>query len=49
MAGFELRCQGGCAEPGSVDLLSWSEEGGSFAYLEEEWLRTFTRHNWRHR
>ena len=51
MAGFEMRAKGSTAEPGSVGLLRWDGENrsGSFEYLDEAWLRTFTRHNWRHR
>jgi hypothetical protein len=49
MAGFELRQDRSHAEPGSVGILTWDGAAGSFAYLDEAWLRTFTRHNWRHR
>jgi hypothetical protein len=49
LAGFELRRDGSCAEPGSVGLLEWENGTGSFAYLDEVWLRGFTRYNWRHR
>lgn len=48
LAGFELRRRGGCAEAGSVGLLSWEDGAGAFEYLDESWLRGFTRHNWRH-
>jgi hypothetical protein len=48
MAGFELRGAGGCAEPGSVGRLAWSESQREFAYLDESWLRRFTRHNWQY-
>jgi hypothetical protein len=49
LCGLELRRQGACAEPGSVGALTWDSGAGSFAYLEEAWLRTFTRHNWENR
>jgi hypothetical protein len=49
LGGLELRRQGGSAEPGSVGALTWDGRAGSFAYLEEAWLRTFSRHNWQHR
>jgi hypothetical protein len=49
LAGLELRRAGGCAEEGSVGALTWDGRSGTFAYLDPAWLRTFTRHNWRHR
>jgi hypothetical protein len=49
LAGFELRGAGGCAEDGSVGLLRWENGRGEFAYLPDDWLHTFTRHNWRQR
>jgi hypothetical protein len=49
MAGFELRRDGAYAERGSVGRLTWEGEVGRFEYLDEAWLRTFTRHNWMHR
>ncbi|MBL8797917.1 MAG: hypothetical protein JNM56_28725 [Planctomycetia bacterium] len=49
LAGMEMRGRDGFAEPGSVGVLTWHSDGGEFAYLEESWLRTFTRHNWRYR
>jgi hypothetical protein len=48
MAGYEMRRDGGCAEAGSVGLLTWDDGPGSFAFLDSSWLRGFTRHNWRH-
>ena len=48
LAGFELRRHGGCAEAGSVGLLKWEHGAGEFHYVDESWLRCFTRHNWRH-
>jgi hypothetical protein len=37
------------AEEGSVGALTWDGNGGDFAYLDPAWLRTVTRHNWKHR
>jgi hypothetical protein len=36
------------AEEGSVGVLTW-DGAGDFAYLDPDWLRTVTRHNWKHR
>jgi hypothetical protein len=47
--GFEMRGSGGSAEDDSVGLLTWKDGAGHFDYLDGRWLRTFTRHNWRHR
>lgn len=47
--GLTLRERGGCAEEGSVGRLTWDGKAGEFSYLPADWLRTFTRHNWRHR
>jgi hypothetical protein len=47
--GLEFRERGGCAEPGSVGVLRWGEAEGRFEYVDPAWLRTCTRHNWRHR
>ena len=49
MAGFELRRDSACAERGSVGRLVWDGEAGRFEYLDEAWLRSFTRHNWTYR
>jgi hypothetical protein len=49
LCGFELRQRGGCPEPGSVGVLRWRDGACDFAYVEEAWLRTFTRHNWQYR
>jgi hypothetical protein len=51
LAGLEMRGRDGHAEPGSVGVLTWDGErsSGEFSYLEDSWLRTFTRHNWRYR
>ena len=37
------------AEEGSVGVLTWGDGAGDFAYLDPAWLRTVTRHNWKHR
>lgn len=37
------------AEEGSVGMLTWADGKGEFVYLDPAWLRTVTRHNWRHR
>ena len=49
MHGLELRAHGGHAEAGSVGVLRWQNGQGDFRYLEDSWLRSFTRHNWVHR
>lgn len=49
LSGLTLREKGGCAEEGSVGVLTWEGNQGNFRYLEADWLRTFTRHNWEHR
>jgi hypothetical protein len=47
--GLEFRGPGGTAEPGSVGVLRRAAGASTFAYLDPAWLRTVTRHNWRHR
>ena len=49
MAGFELHQRDGTPEPGSVGVLTWADGRGVFEYLERDWLKTFTRHNWKWR
>jgi hypothetical protein len=49
LCGMELSHRDGRAEPGSVGALLWNGSGEQFDYLEDDWLRTFTRHNWKHR
>ncbi len=49
LAGFEMRRDTFCAEPGSVGLLTWEDGAGAFKYLDGSWLRSFARHNWRQR
>ncbi len=46
VSGLELRSR---AEEGSVGVLTWDGGAGEFAYLDPAWLRTVTRHNWKHR
>jgi hypothetical protein len=46
LSGLELRSR---AEEGSVGVLTWDGGAGDFAYLDPAWLRTVTRHNWKHR
>jgi hypothetical protein len=43
---LELRSR---AEEGSVGVLTWDGSAGDFSYLDPAWLRTVTRHNWKHR
>ncbi|HEV3260211.1 MAG TPA: metallophosphoesterase family protein [Gemmataceae bacterium] len=43
---LELRSR---AEEASVGVLTWDGGAGDFAYLDPAWLRTVTRHNWKHR
>jgi hypothetical protein len=43
---LELRSR---AEEGSVGVLTWDGGAGDFTYLDPAWLRTVTRHNWKHR
>jgi hypothetical protein len=45
---LELRSR---AEEGSVGVLTWNggDSSGDFNYLDPAWLRTVTRHNWKHR
>ena len=49
LAGMEMRRNGTTAEAGSVGLLTWGDGVGKFEYLDDAWLTSFTRHNWRHR
>jgi len=49
MASMELRREGSCAEEGSVGVLKWAGQNGRFEYLDPQWLRTFTKHNWQFR
>jgi hypothetical protein len=49
LVGMEMRRNGSVAEAGSVGLLTWEHGQGTFEYLDDAWLRSFTRHNWRHR
>ncbi len=47
MAGLELRGRDGCPTPGSVGVLEWVDGSGTFEYVPDDWLKTFTRHNWK--
>jgi hypothetical protein len=47
LSGFELSCRDDNAETGSVGALTWSDSTRQFDFLNEDWLRTFTLHNWR--
>ncbi len=47
MAGMELWGDGGSAEPGSVGILRWTEGKGEFEFVDEQWLKSFTRYNWK--
>lgn len=47
--GLEFRERGGSAEPCSVGVLRWGEQGGRFEYVDPAWLRGITRHNWPYR
>ncbi len=49
MPGLEFRGDGGTAEEGSVGVLRWTDAGGEFAYVDEDWLRSISRHNWKWR
>jgi hypothetical protein len=46
LAHLELRSR---AEEGSVGVLTWDGSAGVFTHLDPAWLRTVTRHNWKHR
>ncbi len=49
MAGLDLRGRDGVPSPGSVGVLAWAGGRGRFDYVPDEWLATFTRHNWKWR
>ncbi|MDB5311402.1 MAG: hypothetical protein JWO38_5604 [Gemmataceae bacterium] len=49
MAGLELGGKDGCPTSGSVGVLEWANGSGSFKYVPDDWLKTFTRHNWKWR
>ena len=48
MAGLELGGKDGTPKGGSVGVLRWGEVP-TFEYVPDEWLRTFSRHNWKWR
>jgi hypothetical protein len=47
LAGFEMRTRDGHPESGSVGVLEWDGTGGTFAFLADDELKPFTRHNWK--
>ena len=49
LAGFEMRTRGGHPESGSVGVLEWEGFGadGTFAFIADDELKLFTRHNWK--
>jgi hypothetical protein len=47
LAGFEMRTRDGHPESGSVGVLEWNGTEGAFAFLSDEDLKPFTRHNWK--
>lgn len=49
MAGLEFRGRDGHAEPGSVGALTWADGEGRFEFLDDDWLKSITRHNWKWR
>ena len=49
LSGMELWGEGSSAEPGSVGILSWNNDAPEFEYVDDKWLKTFTRHNWKFR
>ena len=49
LGGFELGGRDWQAESGSVGALTWDDGAGKFTFLDLDWLRTFTRHNWKWR
>lgn len=49
LGGFQLGGRDGHAEFGSVGALIWEDDAGEFTFLDPDWLRTFTRPNWKWR
>ncbi|MCI0703716.1 MAG: hypothetical protein L0241_21870 [Planctomycetia bacterium] len=47
LAGFELRTRDGHPESGSVGVLEWDGNDGAFMFIEDDDLKSFTRHNWK--
>jgi len=47
LAGFEMRTRDGHPESGSVGVLEWADGEGTFAFIDDEELKPFTRHNWK--
>lgn len=48
MAGLELGGRDGLPTPGSVGVLTWGA-APRFEYVPHDWLKTFSRHNWKWR
>jgi hypothetical protein len=48
MAGLELGGKSGTPTPGSVGVLTWADPP-RFEYVPDDWLQTFSRHNWKWR
>ena len=48
MAGLELGGKDGTPKSGSVGVLRWNEVP-TFEYVPDDWLKTFSRHNWKWR
>jgi hypothetical protein len=49
MSGFELGGKDGLPEFGSVGILTWDGEEGEFNFVDESFLNTFSRYNWKYR
>jgi hypothetical protein len=47
LAGFEMRTRDGHPESGSAGVLEWADGEGAFAFVPDEVLTPFTRHNWK--
>lgn len=49
LAGLDLGGRSGTPTPGSVGVLEWHGTAGRFDFVPGDWLRTFSRHNWKWR
>lgn len=49
LADIEMSPRHESPTPGSVGLLEWGGESQTFEFIPEEWLKTFTRRNWKWR
>ena len=47
LAGFEMRTRDGHPESGSVGVLEWANGEDTFAFVADDDLKPFTRHNWK--